>query len=98
MPTDAESRKKIPITSGCLDYFPDALIEVARVSQIGNDQHNKGEPLHWSREKSNDHADCAIRHFMDRGTVDEDGVPHIVKAAWRMLALAQLELEERNEG
>ena len=35
-----------------------ALAEVARVSKAGNDQHNPGQPLHWARDKSADHADC----------------------------------------
>lgn len=92
---EAESnpRKRIPIASGVLNYFPDAIRAVAHCSWVGNEQHNKGEPLHWSRDKSNDHADCMMRHFMERGAVDEDGVRHMAKAAWRALALLQLELE-----
>jgi hypothetical protein len=78
---------------GLLDYFPAALAAVAEVSKAGNDQHNPGEPLHWARGKSMDHADCAVRHLMDRGTLDTDGKRHSAKAAWRMLALLQEELE-----
>ena len=79
--------------TGLLDYFPDALAAVAYCSKIGNDQHNPGEPLRWAREKSGDHADCIIRHLVDRGGVDMDGVRHSAKVAWRALALLQLELE-----
>lgn len=79
---------------GLLDYFPDALAEVARVSKAGNDQHNPGQPLHWAKEKSTDHADCIIRHLVDRGTLDTDGQRHSAKVAWRALALLQIELEE----
>jgi hypothetical protein len=92
-PTDAKERKKLPVASGVLDYFTSALIEVARVSQIGNDQHNPGEPLHWARGKSMDQDDTIIRHFMERGKMDSDGVRHSAKLAWRALALLQLELE-----
>lgn len=93
LPTDAQARKATPICSGVLDYFPAALAEIARVSKAGNDQHNPGQPLHWARGKSMDHADCIIRHTMERGTVDSDGMRHSAKAAWRALALLQQELE-----
>jgi hypothetical protein len=93
LPTTAAERKKFPVATGCLDYFPDALCAVARLSQVGNDQHNAGKPLHWDRTKSGDEADTMIRHFLQRGTVDTDGVRHSVKMAWRALALLQKELE-----
>lgn len=98
LPTDSKARKEIPMARGCLDYFPKALAAVAELSQKGNDKHNPGQELHWSREKSSDHADCIMRHLVDRGTVDEeDGILHDVKVAWRALAMAELALEKRAE-
>lgn len=93
LPTDAKARKAIPIVRGCLDYFPAALAAVAELSRVGNEQHNPGQPMHHARGKSTDHADCVVRHLMDRGTVDTDGIRHSVKVAWRALALLQEELE-----
>lgn len=93
LPADPAARKAIPITTGVLDYFPLALAEVARVSKAGNDQHNPGQPLHWSKGKSTDHADCIPRHLIDRGARDADGQRHSAKLAWRALALLQIELE-----
>lgn len=93
LPSDPKERKKYPIATGVLDYFPDAIAEVARVSWEGNEQHNPGQHLHWAREKSTDQDDTTIRHFMERGTRDKDGMRHSAKAAWRMLALLQLEIE-----
>lgn len=93
LPTDPQARKDLPVGTGVLDYFPLALAEVAWCSKVGNDQHNPGQPLHWSKGKSTDHADCLIRHFLDRGTTDKDGVRHSAKLAWRALALLQTELE-----
>ena len=94
LPTDAKERKSYPIGTGVIDYFPDALAEVARVSYQGNLQHNGPDaPLHWARGKSTDQADCIIRHYLDRGEVDTDGMRHSAKLAWRALALLQLELE-----
>jgi hypothetical protein len=93
MPSDAAARKAVPIARGVLDYFPQALAAVAELSRIGNEQHNPGEPMHWAKEKSIDHADCIIRHLIDRGTIDTDGVRHSAKVAWRALALLQIEIE-----
>ncbi len=93
LPTDAAERKAIPLASGCFDYFPAALAAVAELSQRGNDQHNPGVPLFWNRAKSGDEADALLRHFLERGTVDSDGIRHSAKAAWRALALLQKELE-----
>ena len=93
LPEDPKKRKAVPLTTGLLDYFPLALAEVARVSKAGNDQHNPGQPLHWNRGKSSDHADCVTRHLIERGTIDSDGMRHSAKAAWRMLALLQEEME-----
>lgn len=93
LPASAAERKGIPITTGVLDYFPLALMEVARCSKAGNDQHNPGQPLHWSKHLSTDHADCLVRHLVDRGTIDTDGIRHSAKVAWRALALLQMELE-----
>lgn len=95
LPTDRNTRKDIPLARGLLDYFPAALAEVARLSKEGNDVHNPGEELHHSRGKSNDHADCILRHLTDRGFEDSDGFLHDAKVAWRALALLQEALEER---
>lgn len=93
LPVSASDRKSLPVVSGVLDYFPAAIAAVAAVSKAGNDQHNPGQPLHHARGKSMDHADCLVRHLMDRGTFDTDGQRHSAKAAWRALALLQEELE-----
>jgi hypothetical protein len=94
LPSNNQERKDTPIVAGVLDYFPAAIAEVARVSKVSNDQHNPGQPMHWSRGKSADHADCLVRHLVDRGTLDSDGQRHTAKVAWRALALLQEELED----
>jgi hypothetical protein len=93
LPVDSAARKGVPLARGLLDYFPAALAAVAELSRIGNDKHNPGQPLHWSRWKSADHADCIVRHLIERGHTDTDGLSHTVKVAWRALALLQEELE-----
>lgn len=93
LPTDAKKRKEVPIYSGVMRYFPDALAAVAELSRIGNEQHNPGQPMFWDRSKSKDEHDALVRHLMEAGTVDTDGVRHSTKVAWRALAALQKELE-----
>ena len=93
----AQERKQRPVFSGVVKYFPDALIEVAYVSFVGNEQHNPGQPLHWAKEKSQDEADALIRHLIESGTRDTDGVRHSAKVAWRALALLQREIDAEKE-
>ena len=91
----AAERKTYPLATGLIDYFPDALMEVAHVSYVGNEQHNPGSPLHWDRSKSTDESDALMRHFAQRGTMDTDGMLHSAKVAWIALAMLQKELEAR---
>lgn len=96
--SDAAERKKLPLGTGVLDYFPDALLAVARVSYAGNEQHNPGQPLHWSKGKSTDHYDTMLRHGLERFDLDSDGQRHAAKMCWRALAFLQTLIEEeRNE-
>src|SRR5512146_2967303 len=88
-----EERKALPLASGVLDYFPDALLAVAEVSRVGNEQHHPGQPLHWDKSKSTDEADALLRHLIDRGKRDTDGQRHTAKVAWRALALLPRELD-----
>ena len=95
LPQDSSARKRVPIYSGLLAYFPDALAEIARLSFDGNEKHNPGEPLHWSKEKSNDHLDCIARHLLEAGGVDpaNNNHRHSTQLAWRALANLQTEIE-----
>lgn len=97
LPTDAARRNEYPMADGLLYYFPNALAEISRISKIGNDQHNPGQPMHWSRGKSTDHANKIIKHLVDAGKMDTDNTRHTAKMAWRALAMLQEELE-REEG
>ena len=90
---DHLERKEVPIYSGVLMYFPDAVAAVAACSKQGNDQHNPGSPLHWDRSKSGDEHDALTRHLMEAGTLDTDGIRHSAKVAWRALAALQKEIE-----
>lgn len=97
---ESARRKGMPLFQGCMMYFPDALLAIAEHSRKANDKHNPGEPLHWSKEKSKDHADCIARHLIDIGpdwdATDPDlGSLHATALAWRALALLQTVIERQ---
>lgn len=92
LPTDSKARKAIPMFSGLIAYFPDALAAVAMLSKEGNEKHNPGEALHWSREKSSDHLDCIARHLTDIAT-GADKIEELKAISWRALAELQITLE-----
>ena len=96
----SQERKNSPVFSGVLQYFPEAMMEISRHSKKGNDKHNPGQPLHWAKEKSTDHADCIARHLIDIGpnwdALDEKTKSyHATALAWRALALLQTVLERK---
>lgn len=91
------TRKETPIFTGVLNYFPDAIREVARCSYVGQQQHNPDKPLAWDRSKSGDELDALTRHLLEAGTIDTDGIRHSAKVAWRALANLQKEIENDNE-
>jgi hypothetical protein len=88
---DKQARKEAPIARGLLGYFPNACLHVAHVSYVANEQHNPGLPMQWAFDKSTDEADCQIRHAIDAAgnPIDDDGLLHLAKKAWR--ACAELE-------
>lgn len=90
-------RKQTPVFSGVLMYFPDAILELARASWAGNQQHHPDKPLHWDRNKSGDHLDALARHLIQVGQIDDDGIRHSAKVAWRALANLQVEIEKQEQ-
>jgi hypothetical protein len=77
-----------------VEYFPDALAEVGKLCVVMNEKHNPGEPVHWTREKSNDHWGSWGRHMRDRGKIDpESNLPHDTSWLWRTCAINQIRIE-----
>ena len=96
-PYPINDRKKHPVYTGVIKYFPDALMELSKVSLSGNKQHHSDKPLHWDKSKSPDHLDALFRHLIEADDLDNDGVLHLAKVAWRALAALQIKLENNNE-
>jgi hypothetical protein len=89
LPTDAQERKAIPVYTGFIKYFPDAIAAVAKVSLAGGIQHGQTpETLHWDRSKSGDELDAMMRHV-----IDEDWA----QVAWRALANLQKQEEQKHD-
>lgn len=93
LPEDDATRALYPLAEGCLDYFPNALCEVARISYEGNLKHNPGEPMHWNRHKSLDHRNKILRHTVESKPDTEAAIEHAAQAAWRALAELQQKIE-----
>tara|TARA_B110000285_G_scaffold232980_1_gene305474 strand:+ start:1786 stop:2187 length:402 start_codon:yes stop_codon:yes gene_type:complete len=92
-------RKGMPVYSGVLSYFPDAIKEVSKASAQGQKQHNHGKKLYWDKNKSTDNEDALLRHLIDHTVdpMDKDGVLHLAKVCWRALAALQIYLENNKE-
>ena len=90
LPTSARERKAIPVYTGFINYFPDAIAAVAKISLKGGIQHGQTpETLFWDRSKSGDELDAMMRHLIDK---DWEQV------AWRAMANLQKQIEkQKNE-
>ena len=88
LPTDAKERKSIPVYTGFIKYFPNAIAAVAKVSLEGGLQHGQtAETLFWDRDKSKDELDAMMRHVLE-----EDWA----QVAWRAMANLEKKLEEKS--
>lgn len=93
----ASERKGYPLYSGLIAYFPNALAEVAKVSQVGAIQHGQ-DPKDIFRDLSKvsvkGDLDAMMRHLLDAGYTDTDGLRHTAKLAWRALSALEEELKQ----
>lgn len=96
LPDDATARLEYPMADGLLDYFPNALAEVSRLSYLATQQHHPDKPMHWDRSKSTDHRNKILRHLIDTDGVDDKGIDHWAMVCWRALAGYQEYLEKKH--
>ena len=90
-----QERKEMPVYTGVVKYFPNALKYVSKVSLAGNKQHHPTKPLHWDKRKSTDHLDSLMRHLTEADKMDDDGLLHLGKVAWRALAALEDYLDKK---
>ena len=91
---------KSPLLRGCLQYFPRALLSVAKVSEIGANKYSwKG----WEKvaDGPNRYGDALARHLTAEaieGPFDNDTkCLHAEQVAWNALARLELILREMEE-
>ena len=96
LPDNAVARLEYPMADGLLDYFPNALAEVARLSFLATQQHHPDKPMHWDRTKSTDHRNKILRHLVDTDGVDDKNIDHWAMVCWRALAGYQVYLEQKH--
>jgi len=83
LPTDSKERKAIPVYTGFIKYFPDAMIEVTKQSVAGSKQHH-GDKVWWDKSKSQDELDSLMRHLLEGDWA---------AVAWRAMANLQRECD-----
>ena len=83
--SNSEQRKRIPIYTGFIKYFPDAIIEVTKQSTRGMLQHDTPT---WNKDISKDELDALMRHI-----IEEDWAA----VAWRAMANLQRQCDEENK-
>lgn len=96
MSTDSATRKGMPVASGFLAYFPDAVMLASIVSLVGANKHCGGV-LKWDKSKSADEPDAEARHMLDmlRGLPPDPGLEalahlgHYASKLWRAAADCQ---------
>ena len=86
LPVDAQERKNIPVYTGFIKYFPDAIVEVTKQSVAGSKQHH-GDKVWWDKSKSQDELDSLMRHMLEGDWA---------AVAWRAMANLQRKLEGSN--
>jgi hypothetical protein len=85
---DAAERKAVPIYTAFIKYFPDAIIEVTKLSVKGNAQHNTPEKIWWDKSKSKDELDSLMRHLIEGDWA---------AVAWRAMANLQRECDKNSQ-
>ena len=93
---------KPPVWRGVLNYFPRALLEVAKVSQMGYDKYGAWGGWLKVPEAGDRYEDAKARHLLYRAmgqlTDDESDLFHQAHEAWNALATLELMLMEKENG
>lgn len=96
LPKEDQERKQIRIYDGFIKYFPDAIVEVTKISCKGSNQHHADKPIHWDRNKSKEELNSLMRHLLE--AMQTDDVEDWARVAWRAMANLQKKTEQKNKG
>lgn len=94
---------KPPVFSGCFQYFPRALKEVAKVSGYGAEKYDLDfDDKNFLRveDARRRYTDAMGRHFLDEsavGVLDESGQRNDAMVAWNALARLEVALIEQEK-
>lgn len=95
-----DDRGKAPIYRGVLSYFPNAVAEVATVSDFGATKYAWNGWLHVPNGIDR-YSDALVRHLAQEGAGEiydpESGLRHASHVAWGALARLELMLRKANE-
>jgi hypothetical protein len=89
---------KLPVTQGAIQYFPLALLEVARLSLLGAEKYSWSGYLSVS-DGYNRYSNALGRHLLREAVEVYDAdtkIEHDIAVAWN--ALARLEVRLRGSG
>lgn len=92
--------EKPKIKKGFLEYFPRAIIEVAKLSEFGAKKYDWGNWQHVENGIER-YSEAGVRHLLDsiiKGETDpESELLHATHEAWNALAKLELILRKKND-
>lgn len=91
---------KLPLEKILFTQFPKAIQALAKCSLNGHDKYKEFDKdwLNFKRVEggSQTYADAALRHSIDKGELNDSGLPHIFHKLWNVMAEVELYIEENN--
>lgn len=92
---------KPPVRQGVLEYFPRALLEIARVSAVGARKYAWGNCLKPMEDGVNRFGNAEVRHILGaaiEGEYDKaTGCLHAAQEAWECLMRLETILKEKEK-
>ena len=89
-----DDSSKPKVVRGFFEYFPNAIAEVAHVSEFGAIKYDWGN-WQFVNDGVNRYTEALGRHLLSEEAIDaESGLQHAAHAAWNAMARLELILRE----
>jgi hypothetical protein len=91
-----DDKNKPPVFEGVLEYFPLAILEIAKVSAMGAQKYDWGNWVHV-QDGYKRYTSALCRHLVGKGDLDfddESNLLHAAHVAWNSLARLELILKK----